>query len=252
MVADKSGPDTSWTACPSNVHLPFAHRSPSRRCGSRVERGGMKISFLALMGLAVTITALPAQATPYAGQYDYLTTNGVAITGADGAKWLLTVQASKSGAVESRPEQYLYVDLSRCAANACTSVGRWVRPLISTEATIRPALGFGTASLTSDARLHTVLAGRSLEVVLAADAPSGSNFTFAPTSPDYRPHVTSFAFATGTLRVGSLSCSIATKAGEIGEFTGADTVGNDARTPRTPMPATLPAGFLTGQHAPHC
>jgi hypothetical protein len=127
-----------------------------------------------------------------------------------------------------------------------------VRPLTSTEATIRPALGARTATLTSDALVHTVLAGRPLEVALWADAPTGSSFIIVPSSADYRPHVTSFSFATGTLRVGRLSCAIATKAGEIGDFTGADTVGNDARTPRTPMPSTLPAGFLTGKHAPHC
>ena len=210
----------------------------------------MRTQLLALAALA--LTAVPAQATPYVGAHDYLSTGTVAITGADGGTWSLTVGATESGAAESRPEQFLYVDLRRCAANSCTPVGRWVAPLVASQVSVHPALTPDSPSYTSDGRLAAVLGGQALTLSLAGESITGSRFTVVPSPVTENPHMTNFSQAGGTLRLGRLTCTIAPKVGEIGNTVDADSIGKDTRFPRTPLPAVLPAGFLTGAHAPHC
>src|SRR5689334_12338224 len=121
----------------------------------------MKIRLLVVASaVAVLGCVVPAQATPYAGQFRYLSTGAISLQGADGARWLLAVFATQSGQVESRPEQRLYVDLSRCVGSTCTAMGRWSRPLTAAEVSIawQEPLGLQGTS----ARLRTVLGGRNL------------------------------------------------------------------------------------------
>jgi hypothetical protein len=266
--------------CPSNVHLRVAFPvingtrggSPEAEDGSpgSVDQeaggrgGGVEqvptqhkelAVYRPLIGLAcaaVALTVLPAQASPFAGQYDFLSTGGVTITGADGAKWVLTVGATEDDGVQARPEQALTIDLRRCAVNSCTLRGSWSKPLGDAEVDIHAALTTESSDLSSTGHVLTTLAGRRLEVSLTADSISGTRFEFVPGGVDYRPHLTNFSYATGTVRFGSLTCALTENAGQIGQFTGADTIGDDARTPRGPVPAVLPAGFLTGKRTAHC
>ena len=207
---------------------------------------------IALACTAAALTAVPAHATPYAGQYDYLTTDDVSIVGADGAQWVLSFEATQGAAAESRSERFLTIDLRRCAVNTCVSRGAWVQPLAAGQVDVKPAVSADSPGLTSTGHVETTVAGKPFVVSLAGDSISGSRFEFVPGGVDYRPHVTNFSYASGTVRLGPLTCKTAEYKADIGQFTGADTIGNDARTPRTPTPSALPTGFLTGKHKPHC
>lgn len=213
----------------------------------------MRPSLLAAALLCAGL-AVPAGATPYAGQFDYLSTGSLAITGADGTLWGLRVQATADGVAGSRSERNLYVTLSHCQANYCQVVGDWVRPLTAAEVSISPSPAPGFASPSTGA-LTTALGGRALKVRLAGDHVGGTSFDGVyptTTPPGARPELENYAFADGTLELGGLRCTIERDGGLVGQVTGADTVGKDARTPRTPLPAALPAGFLTGKRAPRC
>ena len=207
-------------------------------------------SLVAALGVAV----VPAQATPYAGQYRYLSSGPLAVQGADGARWLLQIGATQSGSYESRAEQRLYVDLTRCAGT-CTEVGRWSRPLTDAEIAISP---FGATAYvvsgTLTARLRTVLGGFNLDVTLSDTGTGGAvdGLGISTTPPGIGPGVEQYSYAEGNAHLGALSCRIARSEGSFGEVTGADTLGDDARDPRTAPPAALPAGFLKGKRAAHC
>lgn len=206
---------------------------------------------LAALGVAVA----PAHATPYAGQFRYLSTGTIAMQGADGARWLLAIGATKGG-VETRAEQNLYIDLSRCAASTCIVKGRWRRPL--TEAEISIGGDFSYAAKTdpppATATLKSVLGGFNLDLQLLGDKVNGGGFDpFRSTTP---PGVGARSYqetpAGGTLRLRGVSCHFSVSGAVIGETTLIDSLGDDARDARTAPPATLPAGFLTGKHAVRC
>ena len=209
---------------------------------------------LALASALCAALAVPASATPYAGQYDYAGTGQVTVTGADGRPWVLTVQMTEGGDLESREERQLYVTLQHCQANYCAVVGRWTKPLPSSEVSIDAAVAPGVGS-TSRARVRTTLAGRPLQVDLSGDHVTGTSWSgFVPTTSPVgvRPELDNYSFAGGTIALGGLRCTIGDDDGVIGQATGADTVGIDGRTVRTPPPASLPAGFLAGKRAARC
>ncbi len=208
-------------------------------------------SLVAALGVAV----VPAQATPYAGQFRYLSSGPLAVQGADGARWLLQVTATQSGSYESRAEQRLYVDLTRCAGT-CTAMGRWSRPLTDAEISVSD---MGTAGVivvgSLTARLRTTLGGLNLDVTLHNEGTGGGyidGLGSSTTPPGIRPQVVRYVFAEGSARLGNVSCSIGHSETTFGVVDGADTLGDDARDPRTAPPAALPAGFLKGKRAAHC
>ena len=206
----------------------------------------MRARLLALA--AVAVAAVPAHATPYAGQYQLADTGAVGDTGADGATWSLQFVATEGTAAQSRTEQFLYVDLRRCVASSCVSKGHWVRSLRSSEVSITPTL-YPTGTLDGHAQVATLLAGRRLTIDLA----SGNRFADGAEFPDSARMSTSASHtssAYGALRFGGLTCSI--RGAHMSAIAAVDGTGNDAADPRAPMPAEFPAGFLTGKHAPHC
>lgn len=218
----------------------------------------MKVRLLAAAGIAATIgvAIAPAQATPYAGQFRYLSSGTLAIQGADGARWLLVVGATQSGSFESRAEQSLYIDLSRCAGSACKVMGRWSRPLTDAEVTINAPLAPSVGvTQSSSARVRTVLGGRNLDVTLTGGGVIGNGVGgFVPTTSPVgvHPQYSQGAYAGGTVKLGALRCVVGTSQGAIGQVVGADTIGDDARDPRSAPPATFPPGFLKGKNAAHC
>lgn len=217
----------------------------------------MNIRLLALpaVAAALAVAVVPARATPYAGEYRYLTSGPIAVHGADGARWLLQIGATQSGSYESRAEQRLYVDLTRCA-DGCVEVGRWSRPLTNAEISISP---FGTQVLVSTghltARLRTVLSGVNLDITMRQSGNSYGavdGFGLSTTPPGLRPTVEQYAFASGALALGPLRCAIGSDESTFGEVTGADTVGDDARDPRVAPPRVLPPGLLKGKGTARC
>ena len=204
---------------------------------------------------AVGVALTPAQATPYAGQFHYLTTGTIAVRGADGAQWMLALTATTSGPLESRPEQRLYVDLNRCVGGVCTAAGRWARPLTSTEVAITPATAVADLS-NSKATLRTVLGGVRLEVKLDGEGVGGGAFDGLGSStspPGIGPAFAQYTVASGRLAVAGISCGVTGSGGaEIGRIVTVDTVGDDVRDPRVAPPAHLPTGFLTGKARPSC
>lgn len=217
----------------------------------------MKVRLLAasacLLGLAA---AVPAHATPYAGDFRYLSSGSLSIRGADGARWLMSVFATQGGQFESRSEQKLYVDLSRCAGSTCVSRGSWSRPLTAAEISVSQA-GVVTAETNqpATATLRTVLGGRDLTVTLHASGPGGAAFDGAGTGNEplgVDPQTEQWSYAAGALDLGGLHCAIGDNHGAIGEIQSVDSVGDDTRDPRSAPPAVLPAGFLTGKRAAGC
>lgn len=198
---------------------------------------------------------MPAQATPYAGQFKYLTTGTVAVQGADGARWLLALTATSSGPVESRTQQRLYVDLSRCVGSACAAAGKWARPLTSAEVAITAATAVVDTQGTT-ATLRTVLGEFPLDVALEGGSVGGVAFhgvglTTAP--PGLAPSVSQYVFATGRVTLGGITCTVRREqAATVGRVTALDTVGDDARDARGAPPARLPSGFLQGKARPRC
>jgi hypothetical protein len=206
----------------------------------------MRSRFLALA--IVAVAAVPAQATPYAGQYNLADTGAVGVIGADGATWSLQFVATEGSAAQSRSEQFLYVDLRRCAASSCVLKGHWVQPLLSSEVSITPTL-YPTGTLEGHAKVSTVLAGRSLTIELA----SGNRFADGAEYPDPGRMSTSVSHnnsAYGAMRFGGLTCSI--HGAHLSAIAAVDGTGNDAANLRGRMPAALPAGFLSGTRIPRC
>lgn len=209
------------------------------------------------LGLLALVTSIGlaggAQATPYAGDYRYFSATPIAVHGADGARWVLTVTATKSGGVESRAEQRLYVDLDRCDSSGCVAKGRWSRPLVDSEIAIDRAFDYQPVSTgTPDpvsARLSTRLGGRLLTVSLSE---ANSNGGIDVGGLGGTPHVVNHRSAVGTLRLAGVACTVPVRRAEIGEMALVDVTGDDARDPRTAPPATLPAGFLTGTRTARC
>lgn len=201
-------------------------------------------------GAVALIAALgvpQAGATPYAGQYRYLDASTVAIAGTDGARWLLSVEATESDGVGNRPEQFMYVDLSRCTGSTCVSRGSWVRPLTAAEISVSPDFVSG--------RLRTVLGGLPLDIALRHDGPVGPGATNAgpvvvggPAPLDLQPGVNAFYDGTGTFSLGKASCSAT---GYTGAVVQADSVGRLDRERRTAPPARLPSA-IAGARALSC
>ncbi len=220
-------------------------------------RGGpVKLRLFAVAGIAATIGAAvaPADATPYAGQFRYLSTGTMVATGADGARWLLSIVATQGGAVESRAEQKLYIDLSRCVRSTCTAVGKWSRALAANEISIGD-IGAPYVSQPATARLHTVLGGMNLDVTLTTNGVEGvalDSLGIVGGPVGATPQVEQYAYAGGSARLARLACKVASDQGAVGAVEGADTVGDDVRDPRTAPPAKLPAGFMTGTSPARC
>lgn len=222
----------------------------------------MKVRLLAASGVTAVIGSLvaPAHATPYAGQFRYASSGTVAFQGADGARWLLSLGATQSGSFESRAEQRLYIDLSRCAGSRCDTVGKWSRPLTASEVSITPgSLPSLNSMLGPDrgtARVRTVLGGVTLDLILeGSSAGAGAAFDglgISTTPPGIQPQVERYGSAGGALRLGGVACKVGTSEGTIGEVTGVDTLGDDARDPRTAPPSTMPAGFSNRRHPARC
>jgi hypothetical protein len=215
----------------------------------------MKIRLLSAAAVLAALAGavMPAHAEPYAGQFRYLSAGPITVQGADGARWLLAVFATQSGPVESRPEQRLYLDLSRCVGSTCTAVGRWSRPLTAAEVAIEWQEPMGLQG--TSARLRTVLGGRNLDVTLTSGNIGGGAFDGLGVStapPGVGPEFAQYTAAAGSAKLGALTCKVAQSDGAIGQVETVDTVGDDTRDPRTAPPATLPAGFLTGRHAARC
>jgi hypothetical protein len=132
-------------------------------------------------------------------------------------------------------------------------MGRWSRPLTAAEVSIawQEPLGLQGTS----ARLRTVLGGRNLDVTLTAGTIGGGAFDGLGVStapPGVGPEFAQYTAAGGSAKLGSLTCKVGDHDGAIGQVETVDTIGDDARDPRTTPPATLPAGFLTGRHAARC
>jgi hypothetical protein len=220
----------------------------------------VRLSVAVVAAAVIGSLVVPAHATPYAGQFRYLDSGTLAIKGADGARWLLALGATQSGSFESRAEQRLYIDLSRCVGSRCDSVAKWSRPLTASEVSITPGayptINSMLGSSRGTAHVRTVLGGMDLDLTLQAST-AGPGYGFgglgtSTTPPGFRPQVGSFQSAGGSLRLAGLTCQVGAPAGTIGEIEGVDTLGDDARDPRTAPPATLPAGFLKGKRAAHC
>ena len=102
--------------------------------------------------------------------------------------------------------------------------------------------------------LHTVLGGRTLDVQLTSRGGGGGGFAGAGYSlspPGVAPEYDDYEPASGTLRLGLLSCGVQS-GGYVGQDTLVDTVGADSHGPRTVTPANLPVGFLSGKLSPTC
>jgi hypothetical protein len=167
---------------------------------------------------------------------------------------LLAISATASGMIESRPEQRLYLDLSRCAASACVSVGKWSRPLTAAEVSISSQTGVVDTTPASGT-VRSVLGGAHFDVNLGGTSIGVGGGYFdglgsSTTPPGIRPGFVHYTSAGGTITLAGLRCRVTR--GEIGNITTVDTIGDDARDPRNAPPAQLPAGFLTGKHAPRC
>jgi len=217
----------------------------------------------ALAAAAVTACALlpgTASGEPYAGQYRYLDTGRLSIQGADGARWVLRVVATRDGTAQSRTEQHLYVDLDRCVGTDCSEVGRWVRPLTPSEVTVEGQLSYPlvTVGPPSEAAgaLTTRLAGQVLEVRLTGEGGGGAGaFHGVGLTADplgIRPRLTQWREATGVLRLTGAGCTVSVERGRLGEEELVDSVGRDARNPRSAPPARLPAGLFGGSRTGRC
>ena len=203
----------------------------------------------AAVGAALSVAVLPAQATPYAGQFQYMSTGTVELRGADGNRWLMTLTATASGPVESRPEQRLYIDLSRCVVERCAVVGKWVRPLATAEVAITSATAL-IETQESTADLRTVVGGVPLAVHLDGDSVGGGAFDGLGSStapPGLAPTFSQYTTAGGKVTVAGTTCVLRPKSAEIGRVVTVDTIGDDVRDPRTAPPAHLPAGFVTSK-----
>lgn len=214
-----------------------------------------RAAVLSAIACAVVLVA-PAHATPYAGQFRYLSSGTLSVEGADGARWLLTVGATQSGSFESRPEQKLYIDLTRCVASACKTVGKWSRPLTANEVSISTQGVLATWTQPGGARLRTVLGGMNLDLTLNDDGSVGGaafdSLGESTSPPGVRPQVEQYSYASGTVNLARLHCAVAHNQGVIGQADGADTIGDDTRDPRVAPPAKLHVGFLSGKRAPSC
>jgi hypothetical protein len=215
----------------------------------------MKLRLLGASAVAgmLAMSMASAHATPYAGQFSYLATGSVAFQGADGARWLLAVTATASGAAESRPEQRLYLDLSRCAGSSCVAVGKWSRPLTPAEVAITAPQAL--VETQASATLRTVLGGVPLDISLTGGTVGGGAFEGLGSStspPGISPAVSQYTAASGQLTFAGMRCAPISRGAEIGRRTMLDTIGDDERDPRGAPPARLPAGFLTGKARPHC
>lgn len=206
--------------------------------------------------LALGAATLPAHATPYVGSFRYLDSGTITVRGADGARWLVDIGATQGGQVESRAEQSLYVDISRCTGSTCVTKAKWSRPLTAAEISISQV---GLVALATNqqvtGKLHTLLGGRDLVVSLTGHDVAGTAVDSVQSSTDpigVGPGAEQWNVADGTVSLGGLRCKVLRGDGTIGEVQRADTVGDDARDPRTAPPARLPAGFLTGPHRAHC
>jgi hypothetical protein len=107
----------------------------------------------------------------------------------------------------------------------------------------------------ASARLRTVRGGRNLDVTLTAGAVGGGAFDglgISTAPPGVGPEFVQYTVASGSAKLGSLTCAIKDNTGALGEVETVDTVRDDTRDPRNAPPATLPAGFLTGRHAARC
>jgi hypothetical protein len=211
----------------------------------------------AAVALAAMVPLSHAGASPFAGQYRYLYSGDVAVTGADGAPWVLSVFATARTSAQSRNEQRLYIDLLRCpTADTCERRGRWSRELQDSEVHVPEDYGTGT--------LRTTLDGQSLVMDLKAvavtninsntiglPATSFSGFGINPDERSISPEVVQYHGANGAVRLGRLSCKVTTDHAELGEITGADTFGEDARYADR-APTALPIGFLKGSRAARC
>jgi hypothetical protein len=215
---------------------------------------------LVLVSLAGSLVLVGgAQAEPYAGQYRYLDTGRLSLQGADGARWVLRVVATRDGAAQTRSEQRLYVDLDRCPDATCVAVGRWVRPLTSSEIVIDGDLGYQPVSDGSSSvlgALSTSLAGRSLRVRVDGEGGGGAGafhgLGLNAEPPGAHPQASQWKTVTGSLRLAGLRCSAPVAKGELGEAELVDTVGDDVRDPRTAPPTSWPAGFLAGRRTARC
>lgn len=199
----------------------------------------------ALVGAGLLLgTAASAPASPFAGQYRFAEVTELKVTGHDGAQWRLSVRSTAVTAVQSRAEQRLYVDLTRCVDGRCTPQARWSQALTSDEVAINDGFSEGT--------LRTAVAGTPISLQLAATNPSppqnpladGGAFTglgLSTDPPGASPDVYRFHHAFGKLRIGGLSCRAS--AARLGETSSVDTIGDDSRFSTTP-PAVLPKGFL--------
>ena len=225
-------------------------RVPTERTGIG---GVLKVRLLAVCAVLSTlgVAMMPAQATPIVGQYRYLSTRTVAIQGADGARWLLFIEATKSAPLASRAEQALYINLSRCAGSTCVSRGRWVRQLTDAEINVDGDFSYPGSSQATAATLKSILGGNGLDITLHGEPASlkSTDVHHTATPPGVTVENADWGSAEGTLRIGGLTCAFALKDGVIGEITGIDTF--DA-SDRTAPPAQMPAGFLTGKHKVRC
>lgn len=212
---------------------------------------------VAAVAVAAVAPWSQAGASPFAGQYRYLYSGELAVTGADGASWVLSVFATARTSAQSRNEQRLYIDLLRCATpDTCASRGRWSRALQDKDVHVPEDYGSGT--------LRTTLAG--LPLVIDLESVNGLNinslvigtpataFTGLGLDEDegsVSPEVVRYHGAKGQVRLGRLACTLTKESAELGEVTGADTFGEDARYAEA-APAALPAGFLKGPRSARC
>lgn len=209
----------------------------------------MKTNLLLPVAASVFALVCPAQASPFVGGYRQMDSGSVSIIGGDGARWRLDVAATQVDTVQNRPEERLYVDLSRCNGSVCTVVGRWSKPLAATEIQI--------SSDPNQGYLRATIGGLVLELALTATSPktpvegtSVDSLGLSTTPPGARPGVSQEHAAAGYLRFGRIRC-VAADGAELGEVIEADTTGGDGRY-ANPPPSHLPTGFLTGKRKARC
>lgn len=205
------------------------------------------------------MTLVPAQATPHAGQFAYMTTGTVSITGSDGARWLLSIGATTDDGLSNRTERNLYVDLSRCSGSTCVAKGRWVRALTPAEITLKATGNVHIVQLEQGSgTVRTVLGDRDLRIDLRENGVGGGSFgglNSSTTPPGVAPQLYDWRYATGKLKLGGMTCQVGLSGGEavIGSVLEVDTVGDDARDPRKTPPSKMPLGFLSGgKHKASC
>lgn len=234
----------------SEVAKPTAHRGVALS-------GFFRHAVVAAVALGSLVPLTQAGASPFAGQYRYMYSGQVAVTGADGAPWVLSVFATARTTAQSRDEQRLYIDLLRCATpDTCTSRGRWSRELQDKEVNVPGDYGSGT--------LRTTLAGlplvldlksvNSLNINSTAIGTPATAFTGLGLDEDeasVSPELVQYHGASGQVRLGRLTCTLVKETAELGEVTGADTFGEDARYAEA-APRVLPAGFLNGPRSARC